>query len=85
MLMGALTLGYIVSEIERRRRKLHDLWDVLDEEGALLTEKLEAWSRVASFSPTPERRWLDGTAGLVRDSWPGLARRHRRSRLRAGW
>ena len=41
MIMGALALGYVVYEIERRRRKLHDLWDVLDEEDALLTEKLE--------------------------------------------
>ena len=41
MLMGALALGYVVYEIERRRRKLHDLWDVLDEEDALLTQRLE--------------------------------------------
>ena len=34
-------MGYIVYEIERRRRKLHDLWDVLDGEDAFLTEKLE--------------------------------------------
>jgi hypothetical protein len=71
MLMGALALGYVVYEIERRRRKLHDLWDVLDEEDALLTEKSKTWSRVASFSPTP-RRWLDGRSGvLVRDSGCG--------------
>ncbi len=31
----------------------------LDEEDAFLTEKLEVWSRAASFSRTPERRWLD--------------------------
>ena len=41
LLMGALAVGYVVYEIERRRRKLHDVWDVLDEEDALLTEKLE--------------------------------------------
>ena len=41
MVMGALAVGYVVYEIERRRRKLHDVWDVLDEEDALLTEKLE--------------------------------------------
>jgi len=38
---------------------------------ALLTEKLEAWSRVASFSPTPERRWLDGTAASSATAGPG--------------
>jgi hypothetical protein len=41
MIMGALALGYVVYEIERRRRKLHDLWDVLDKEDAVLTERLE--------------------------------------------
>jgi hypothetical protein len=41
MLMGALAVGYVVYEIERRRRKLHDVWDVLDEEDALLTQRLE--------------------------------------------
>ena len=41
MFMSALAVGYVVYEIERRRRKLHDVWDVLDEEDALLTEKLE--------------------------------------------
>jgi len=41
LLMGALAVGYVVYEIERRRRKLHDIWDVLDEEDALLTAQLE--------------------------------------------
>ena len=41
MLMGALAVGYLFFEIERRRRKLHDLWDVLDEEDAILTQRLE--------------------------------------------
>jgi hypothetical protein len=39
--LGALALGYIAYEIERRRRRLHDIWDVLDSEDALLTEALE--------------------------------------------
>ena len=39
--MGALAVGYMVYEIERRRRKLSDVWDVLDSEDALLTEMLE--------------------------------------------
>ena len=41
LLMGALAVGYVVYEIERRRRKLHDIWDVLDSEDAILTERLE--------------------------------------------
>jgi hypothetical protein len=41
MLMTALAVGYLVYEIGRRRRRLHDIWDVLDKEDALLTELLE--------------------------------------------
>jgi hypothetical protein len=41
LLMGALAVGYVVYEIERRRRKLHDVWDVLDQEDAFLTQRLE--------------------------------------------
>ena len=52
MLMGALALGYVVYEIERRRRKLHDLWDVLDEEDALLTEKLEDMVESGELQPS---------------------------------
>ena len=51
MLMGALAVGYVVYEIERRRRKLHDLWDVLDEEDALLTEKLEDMVESGELQP----------------------------------
>ena len=51
MLMGGLALGYVVYEIERRRRKLHDLWDVLDEEDALLTEKLEDMVESGELQP----------------------------------
>jgi len=51
MLMGALALGYVVYEIERRRRKLHELWDVLDEEDALLTEKLEDMVESGELQP----------------------------------
>jgi hypothetical protein len=39
--MGALALGYLVYEIDRRRRKLHDVFDVLDADDARLTERLE--------------------------------------------
>ena len=51
MVMGALAVGYIVYEIERRRRKLHDVWDVLDEEDALLTEKLEEMVESGELQP----------------------------------
>jgi len=40
MVLGALALGYIAYEIERRRL-LHDLWDVLDGEDAIITAALE--------------------------------------------
>jgi hypothetical protein len=40
LFMGALALGYIAYEIERRRRSLHDLWDVLDGEDAEMTTDL---------------------------------------------
>jgi hypothetical protein len=49
--MGALAVSYVVYEIERRRRKLHDLWDVLDEEDALLTEKLEDMVESGELQP----------------------------------
>jgi hypothetical protein len=39
------------NEIEWRRRKSHDLWDVLDEEDALLTEKLEDMVESGELQP----------------------------------
>jgi hypothetical protein len=51
LVMGALAVGYVVYEIERRRRKLHDVWDVLDEEDALLTEKLEEMVASGELQP----------------------------------
>ena len=39
--MGALALGYLVYEVDRRRRKSHDVFDVLDADDARLTERLE--------------------------------------------
>lgn len=41
LLLGALALGYLVYEIDRRQRKLHDIWDVLDGEDAIITNTLE--------------------------------------------
>ena len=51
MVMGALAVGYLVYEIDRRRRKLHDVWDVLDEDDALLTEKLEEMVESGELQP----------------------------------
>jgi len=48
---GALAVGYVVYEIERRRRELNDVWDVLDEEDALLTEKLEEMVESGELQP----------------------------------
>ncbi len=41
LVLGALAIGYLVHEIDRRQRKLHDIWDVLDGEDALITDSLE--------------------------------------------
>jgi hypothetical protein len=37
---GALAVGYFFYEVTRRRRQLHDLWDVLGGEDAALTAGL---------------------------------------------
>ena len=49
--MGALALGYLVYEIDRRRRKLHDVFDVLDADDARLTERLEAMVDSGELQP----------------------------------
>ncbi|TMJ49230.1 MAG: hypothetical protein E6G90_12165 [Alphaproteobacteria bacterium] len=41
LVLGALAVGYLVYEIERRRRKLHELWDVLDDDDAVITAALQ--------------------------------------------
>jgi hypothetical protein len=51
LLMGTLAVGYVVYEIERRRRKLHDIWDVLDEEDAILTAELEEMVERGELQP----------------------------------
>jgi hypothetical protein len=38
--LGALAIGYIVYEISRRQREMHDLWDVLGGEDAEITAGL---------------------------------------------
>ena len=49
--MGALAVGYLVYEIERRRRKLHDLWDVLGGEDAEITTGLVAMVESGELQP----------------------------------
>jgi hypothetical protein len=51
ILMGALAVGYIVYEIDRRRRKLHDLWDVLGGEDAELTVGLVSMVKSGELRP----------------------------------
>ena len=41
LFMSALALGYMVYEIDRRRRKLHEVFDVLDADDARITAGLE--------------------------------------------
>jgi hypothetical protein len=51
ILMGALAVGYIAYEIDRRRRKLHDLWDVLGGEDAELTIGLVSMVESGELQP----------------------------------
>jgi hypothetical protein len=51
MLMTALAAGYAVYEIDRRRRRLHDVWDVLGGEDAELTEQLVAMVSTGELRP----------------------------------
>jgi hypothetical protein len=51
MLMAALAVGYTVYEIDRRRRKLRDVWDVLGGEDAEITESLVAMVRSGELQP----------------------------------
>ena len=39
--MSALALGYMIYEIDRRRRKLQEVFDVLDADDARITARLE--------------------------------------------
>jgi hypothetical protein len=49
--MSALALGYMVYEIERRRRKLHEVFDVLDADDARITARLEAMVESGELQP----------------------------------
>jgi hypothetical protein len=54
LVLGALALGYLVYEIDRRQRKLHDVWDVLDGEDALITQALEDMVEHGELRPFAE-------------------------------
>ena len=49
--MSALALGYMVYEIDRRRRKLHEVFDVLDADDARITAGLEAMVENGELQP----------------------------------
>jgi len=49
--MSALAVGYMVYEIDRRRRKLHDLFDVLGGEDAELTTGLVGMVESGELQP----------------------------------
>jgi hypothetical protein len=51
MFMSALAVGYLVYEIDRRRRKLHDVFDVLGGEDAQLAEGLVSMVRNGELRP----------------------------------
>jgi hypothetical protein len=51
MFMSALAVGYVVWEIERRRRKMYDIWNVLDEEDAILSQRLEEMVESGELQP----------------------------------
>jgi hypothetical protein len=51
LVLSALALGYLVYEIDRRQRKLHDIWDVLDGEDAVITDTLEGMVETGELRP----------------------------------
>ena len=51
LFMSALALGYMVYEIDRRRRKLHEVFDVLDADDARITARLEDMVASGALQP----------------------------------
>jgi hypothetical protein len=49
--VGALAVGYVLYEIDRRQRRLHEIWDVLGTKDAARTAMLEGM--VASGESQP--------------------------------
>ena len=56
LVLGALALGYLVYEIDRRQRKLHEIWDVLDGEDAIITDFLEDMVEKGELRPFADAR-----------------------------
>ena len=48
MVLGALALGYLIYEIDRRKRKLRDLFYVLDSEDASMCST----ARMRTYRPS---------------------------------
>jgi hypothetical protein len=85
LVLGALALGYLVSKSTGGGASFTRSSMYSTPTTPTSRRRSKTWSRVASFSPTPGRRWLDsGGGGLLCEGWRGYARRHRRSGLRAG-
>jgi hypothetical protein len=51
MVLGALAVGYLVFEIDRRRRKLHEIFDVLDADDVDITARLEDMVESGELQP----------------------------------
>jgi hypothetical protein len=51
LVLGALAVGYLFYEIDRRQRKLHEIWDVLDGEDAIITDVLEDMVESGELEP----------------------------------
>jgi hypothetical protein len=51
--LGALAVGYIVYEIDRRQRRLHEIWDILgakDEDRTALLESMVASGELQPYT-----------------------------------
>ena len=55
LVLGALAVGYLVFEIDRRRRKLHEIVDVLDADDADITATLEDMVESGELQPYTRR------------------------------
>jgi hypothetical protein len=49
--VGALAVGYIVYEIDRRQRRLHEVWDVLGSKDEARTALLEGMVARGELQP----------------------------------
>jgi hypothetical protein len=49
--MSALAVGYMIYEIDRRQRKLREVFDVLDADDAAITSRLEAMVASGELMP----------------------------------